>query len=139
MIKDQKPFADLSRIFIYYNERVIEHTVNEDSGAMIRDGIKTLAKQGVCTEKRWPYNIKVFTKKPTPAAIRRLEDAKSPRTRGSRRSTRCAPAWRMDFRSCLGSPSMKARNLKSGQNGHRFHAETGREGHGRPRRDGRRL
>jgi len=52
MIKDKKPYADLSRLFLYYDERVIEHTVNQDSGAMIRDGIKTLAKQGVCTEKK---------------------------------------------------------------------------------------
>src|SRR6476469_7450575 len=29
-----------SRLFIYYNERVIEGTVSSDSGAMIRDGIK---------------------------------------------------------------------------------------------------
>ena len=70
MIKDKKPFADLSRLFVYYNERVIEHTVNQDSGAMIRDGIKTLAKQGVCTEKLWPYNIKQFTKKPTAACYK---------------------------------------------------------------------
>ncbi len=35
-----------SRLFIYYNERVIEHTVNEDSGAMIRDGIKSVSKDG---------------------------------------------------------------------------------------------
>ena len=70
LIKDKKPFADLSRLFVYYNERVIEHTVNQDSGAMIRDGIKTLAKQGVCTEKLWPYNIKTFTKKPTPACYK---------------------------------------------------------------------
>jgi C1A family cysteine protease len=34
---------------------------------MIRDGVKTLAKQGVCTEKLWPYDIKTFTNKPTPA------------------------------------------------------------------------
>src|SRR3981081_4189702 len=40
-----------SRLFIYYNERVMENTVNEDSGAMIRDGIKSVAKQGVCPEK----------------------------------------------------------------------------------------
>jgi C1A family cysteine protease len=70
MIKDKKPYADLSRLFIYYNERVIEHTVNQDSGAMIRDGIKTLAKQGVCTEKLWPYDIKTFTNKPTPACYK---------------------------------------------------------------------
>ena len=70
MIKDKKPYADLSRLFVYYNERVIEHTVSQDSGAMIRDGIKTLAKQGVCTEKLWPYVIKTFTKKPTPACYK---------------------------------------------------------------------
>ncbi len=67
MIKDQKTYADLSRLFVYYNERVIEGTVDQDSGAMIRDGIKTLASQGVCTEKLWPYDISQFTKKPTDA------------------------------------------------------------------------
>jgi C1A family cysteine protease len=44
-----------SRLFIYYNERKIEGTVDQDSGAMIRDGIKTVAKQGVCPETEWPY------------------------------------------------------------------------------------
>src|SRR6266436_8649661 len=34
-----KPDFVPSRLFIYYNERVIEGTVNSDSGAMIRDGI----------------------------------------------------------------------------------------------------
>jgi C1A family cysteine protease len=62
--KDKLPFQDFSRLFIYYNERVIEHSVNSDSGAMIRDGIKTLAKQGVCSEKSWPYNIAKFKSQP---------------------------------------------------------------------------
>jgi len=57
-------FVNLSRLFVYYNERVIEGSVNSDSGAMLRDGIKTLAKQGVCSETNWPYNIANFTKKP---------------------------------------------------------------------------
>ena len=54
-----------SRLFIYYNERVKEGTVNCDSGAMIRDGIKSVAKQGVCTEDTWPYDITKYTDKPT--------------------------------------------------------------------------
>jgi C1A family cysteine protease len=54
----------MSRLFIYYNERVIERTVRTDSGAMIRDGIKTLAKQGACPEKSWPYDIAKFAVKP---------------------------------------------------------------------------
>jgi C1A family cysteine protease len=56
-----------SRLFIYYNERVMEGTVGEDSGAMIRDGIKSIAQLGVCPEKMWPYQIAKFTTKP-PAA-----------------------------------------------------------------------
>jgi C1A family cysteine protease len=57
-----------SRLFIYYNERVIEGTVDEDSGAMIRDGIKAVHKLGVCPEDVWPYDIAQFAAKPpTPA------------------------------------------------------------------------
>src|SRR4029077_10812376 len=35
-----------SRLFIYYNERTMEHTVNTDSGAQIRDGIKSVGSIG---------------------------------------------------------------------------------------------
>jgi C1A family cysteine protease len=65
--KDYVPFVDLSRLFVYYNERVIEGTLDQDSGAFIRDGIKSLAKQGVCPEKQWPYRIAAFKRKPAPA------------------------------------------------------------------------
>lgn len=63
--KDQVSFIDFSRLFIYYNERAIEHSIHSDSGAMIRDGIKTLAKQGVCSEDSWPYIISKFDQKPS--------------------------------------------------------------------------
>lgn len=62
--------VDLSRLFIYYNERVIEGSVKEDSGAFLRDGIKSLAKQGVCPESEWPYKISSFKKKPTAKCYR---------------------------------------------------------------------
>jgi C1A family cysteine protease len=65
-IKEKKKDFMPSRLFIYYNERVIENTTSSDSGAQIRDGIKTLNKQGVCPEKEWPYNISKFADKPTP-------------------------------------------------------------------------
>lgn len=64
---DNKPdsiYKDVSRLFIYYNERVIEDTVDFDSGASLRDGIKTLRKIGACWEERWPYCIERFAKKP---------------------------------------------------------------------------
>ena len=63
--KKDSTFIDMSRLFIYYNERALEGTVNSDSGAMIRDGIKTLAKLGVCDEKLWPYVISKFAEKPS--------------------------------------------------------------------------
>jgi C1A family cysteine protease len=66
--KDSVPFVDLSRLFVYYNERVIEGTVDEDNGAFIRDGIKSLAKQGVCPEQQWPYIVDKTTFKKKPSA-----------------------------------------------------------------------
>src|SRR5437867_4852094 len=54
-----------SRLFIYYNERVMENSVDDDAGAMIRDGIKSVAKLGAPPEDPdWPYVIKNFKKKP---------------------------------------------------------------------------
>jgi len=66
--------TDLSRLFIYYNERAIEGTITEDSGAAIRDGVKSLVKLGVCTEKKWPYVIARFTQKPSAACYKEASD-----------------------------------------------------------------
>jgi len=56
--------VDLSRLFIYYNERFIEHHENEDSGSTLRTGIKALKNFGTCPERLWPYNEKLLLKKP---------------------------------------------------------------------------
>jgi C1A family cysteine protease len=61
------PFVP-SRLFIYYNERVIEGTVDEDAGAMIRDGIKSVARQGAPHETLWPYAIARFRTRPVATA-----------------------------------------------------------------------
>jgi len=45
-----------SRLFIYYNERAVEGQVLYDSGAQIRDGIKSVARLGVPPESEWPYD-----------------------------------------------------------------------------------
>jgi C1A family cysteine protease len=66
-IKQTKAWTDLSRLFIYYNERVLEHTTGSDAGAMLRDGIKTMAKQGACAEKLWPYDPSKVETKPPPS------------------------------------------------------------------------
>src|SRR5438105_1694591 len=56
-----------SRLFIYYNERVIEGTVSSDSGAMVRDGMKSVGQQGACPEDIWQYNIENYAVQPTDA------------------------------------------------------------------------
>jgi C1A family cysteine protease len=68
--KDPQVFTP-SRLFIYYNERAIEHTVGTDSGAQIRDGVKSVNKLGAPPETLWPYSDKnpgPFLEKP-PAAV----------------------------------------------------------------------
>ena len=58
-------FKDLSRLFVYYNERMLDHDVGQDNGSQLRTGIKALASYGVCEEINWPYIINRFSKKPT--------------------------------------------------------------------------
>jgi len=58
-----------SRLFIYYNERVMEGTVSQDSGAQIRDGIKSVATLGAPPETDWPYDPSKFADKPPDAAF----------------------------------------------------------------------
>jgi C1A family cysteine protease len=55
-----------SRLYIYFNERSLEGTVASDSGAQIRDGIKTVSSQGACHEALWPYDITKFADQPPP-------------------------------------------------------------------------
>jgi len=54
--KQRKAVFMPSRLFLYYNERVAIHTESSDSGAFLRDGIKSLNKQGICKEKEWTYD-----------------------------------------------------------------------------------
>jgi C1A family cysteine protease len=54
----------LSRLFLYWNSRRIIGTTQWDSGAYIRDAMKSIAKEGSCRETRWPYVPRKFTVKP---------------------------------------------------------------------------
>lgn len=60
-----KKLINFSRLFLYYNERVIRHTEKVDSGASLRDGIKTLVKLGDCLESKWSFSPKKLFTKPT--------------------------------------------------------------------------
>ena len=56
-----------SRLFEYYNARLLQGWQNEDSGAYIRDGFKALNKYGLAHEDLWPYQdtLSALVKKPT--------------------------------------------------------------------------
>jgi C1A family cysteine protease len=57
------PFTP-SRLFIYYNERLIQGTTNQDSGARVSVSVKAVVDYGVCPEHEWPYDIAKFKDTP---------------------------------------------------------------------------
>lgn len=65
-IRAGHPVRDLSRLFVYWNERALEGTVFWDAGAMLRSGIKVLKRFGTCREETWPYNITMYMRRPEP-------------------------------------------------------------------------
>jgi C1A family cysteine protease len=65
--KAGRPSVRFSRLFLYYNQRDIENTVESDNGASISSGIKSLAKQGCCSEDSWKYNALNFATRPSDA------------------------------------------------------------------------
>lgn len=68
MVKYQYPnkFIELSRLFVYYNSRLIANNISEDSGAYIKDALAGVKKYGICSEKLWPYLYDKFDDQPTP-------------------------------------------------------------------------
>lgn len=58
-------FDAVSRLFIYWKERVLEGDAYLDQGAMIRSGITALMQTGACTEKGWPYDEEHLFMRPT--------------------------------------------------------------------------
>lgn len=73
-IKQGVPNWVPSRLQIYWYERYLEGTTNEDSGAQIRDGVKALVKWGTIPETLWPYDVTQFKKKPTAKVMKMAAD-----------------------------------------------------------------
>jgi C1A family cysteine protease len=65
-----------SRLFLYYNERLIEKDVEHDCGATLFDGIQSLQTFGICSELDWPYDINKFTIKPLEECYNKALDHK---------------------------------------------------------------
>jgi C1A family cysteine protease len=69
-IKNKDNFEDLSRLFVYYNTRSLMGRlyIYYDSGASIRDAVRSVVKYGVCNEDLWKYDINKFKRKPPKVA-----------------------------------------------------------------------
>lgn len=59
---------DASPLFTYYATRKIENTIDIDSGASVRDALKSIINNGVVKEVSWPYVIESFAV-PPPSAV----------------------------------------------------------------------
>ncbi len=60
-----------SRLFIYYNERMLDqregdNSVTIDDGSTLKQGVNTLRRFGVCGENLLPYIPRKFAQKPSP-------------------------------------------------------------------------
>ena len=69
MIKQGEQTFTPARLGIYYLERQVEGTINEDNGAQLRDGIKVIAQYGIWPETLLPYDQKNFLVAPTPEML----------------------------------------------------------------------
>lgn len=81
-IKEKKKEFVPSRLFIYYNERELEHSTDYDSGAALRDGIKSLNLWGFAPEPLWPYDISKFKDQPPISVYRKAAKHKVVRDYG---------------------------------------------------------
>ena len=60
--EDPSKVEQVSRLFLYYNARIYDQSVNKDEGCFIHNALDSMTKLGVCRESVWDYDItKVFT------------------------------------------------------------------------------
>lgn len=64
-IKHGIPYKDLSRLFVYYNARLMTQSQHKDEGCHIYLAFGTLSSLGTCTEQKWPYDIKQVFNRPS--------------------------------------------------------------------------
>lgn len=61
-------YNPISRLFIYYNERVVEGNVNTDAGSSVYTGVSVIQKVGFCQESLWPYDLNNLYTTPSSSA-----------------------------------------------------------------------
>jgi len=64
-IKQGFNYTDLSRLFVYYNARLITNTHHLDDGSNISANFEAIKKYGVCSENNYPYNVSLVNRRPS--------------------------------------------------------------------------
>ena len=58
---------DLSRLFLYYNTRLLQGTQDQDSGSYVHLAMASLIASGICEERMWPFSLATVNDPPTQA------------------------------------------------------------------------
>ncbi len=66
-----------SKLFLYYNERVVEGCERSDLGRLLGDGVRALARQGVCSESAWPFRTDQVDVQPSNACYQEAEASRA--------------------------------------------------------------
>ena len=83
-----------SRLQLYYNQREIDGTINEDAGSTLRTAMKAANKLGVCDESVYPYYPDLFRHVPT-------IEAKAKAKYAQRLTYERVPQHLLQLKSCL--------------------------------------
>jgi C1A family cysteine protease len=60
------PLTDLSRLFVYYNARILQNGEGRDQGTLIHHGMAAVLAYGACEERLWPFRPSELTRRPPP-------------------------------------------------------------------------
>ncbi|MFO0565049.1 MAG: C1 family peptidase [Polyangiaceae bacterium] len=74
IFRERRQHIDLSRLFIYFNQRLWDDRVREDSGASLVSGIRVLSRAGVPREASWPYDRDLFAVQPPEAVFQEASE-----------------------------------------------------------------
>ena len=74
IFRERAQHIDLSRLFVYFNQRLWDDRVREDTGASLVSGIRVLSRVGVPREASWPYQRELFAVQPVEAVFREASE-----------------------------------------------------------------
>jgi len=66
--------AAISALFMYYVERALEGTTDQDAGASLASGLLALKTIGVADESKWPYEPSAFKQPPSSDAYAQAQE-----------------------------------------------------------------